>query len=198
MRGLVVPSIAAFCVLLAGCGKLGSQDGVRKPPNPPAVIAAKGVEKGVEITWPAVPLAKHYTVFWGTEQGEYRGLVNTTESTLLLTGLRKGELYYFAVTSWGDHGESSYSPELAFLDDDDSLRAAEYLAKGTESMNRGSYSDADAYLSLCIRLDPTNAAAYRSRARLYERMSRTDLARQDSAMAEKLFRTRAHAGASNG
>jgi Tfp pilus assembly protein PilF len=97
-------------------------------------------------------------------------------------------LYYFAVSSWNARGESGYSPEQAFLYDDEPGRASVYLGRGSESAQKGLYAEAHAYLSAAIRLDPGNAEAYRQRAVLHEKLNQIEYARQDYQMAEKIFK----------
>jgi len=105
---------------------------------------------------------------------------------VIISGLDKGELYCFAVTSWGERGESDYSKEVMYVYDDDPSRSSQHLAKGNEMMASGLYPEADAYISAAIRLQPQSADAYKSRAQLYERMDEPELAKKDSVMAEKL------------
>ena len=63
-----------------------------------------------------------------------------------------------------------------------------YVAKGQEALRQKEYPEADAYLSAAIRLDPRNADAYRYRAMLYERISKSALAHEDHQWAERIFK----------
>jgi Tfp pilus assembly protein PilF len=49
---------------------------------------------------------------------------------------------------------------------------------------------AQAYFSAAIRLDPGNLYAYQSRAILRQKINQPDLAREDEAMAAKLFKNK--------
>jgi tetratricopeptide (TPR) repeat protein len=146
------------------------------------------VPEGLEVSWEPVSGATQYTVFWGNEEGKYDRMFAASDNCLVITGLRKGELYTVAVTSWNQEGESDYSPEAAVVYDDEPRRASAHLAKGNELLSQGNLCFADAYLSAAIRLDPDSAPAYQSRALLNEKMNRPEPARQDYAAAERLIK----------
>ena len=103
-----------------------------------------------------MPKAIKYTVFWGSEEGEYRNLEDTKEHSMKLPGLKRGERYNFAVSAWNAKGESDYSNEVVILNDFDSARAPHYLNRGNELLERGYFLDAHLYFTTAIRLDPNN------------------------------------------
>jgi tetratricopeptide (TPR) repeat protein len=175
-------------LLFASCGYWGKGGKPRKPPHAPTELQVEVMEQGVQIEWKTVPAATNYTVFWGFSPGEYRGLLNTNESALILSGLAKGEMLYLAVTAWNESGESPYSAEQAVVNDDNPRRASLYLARGQEALQKRDYSLAAAFLAAAIKLDPVNADAYRYRGMLYEHLSKPKLARQDYELAERIFK----------
>jgi tetratricopeptide (TPR) repeat protein len=148
------------------------------------------IDRGLEISWKCVPGSTHHTLFWGFERGDYRNMANSNTCSAIIVGLKKGDLYYFAATSWNARGESGYSREQAFVYDDEPGRAGVYLGKGSESMRKGLFAEAHAYFSAAIRLDPENPEAYRQRATLHEKLNQTEFASQDYQMAEKIFKKR--------
>jgi len=175
-------------LLLASCG--GSSRGTddAKPPKIPVNLQVQVEEGGVGLYWDCVPRATHYTVFWGTEREQYRHIIDSEDCSAKLTGLRKGTFYAFAVTAWNERGESDLSREREIVYDDDPAKAGDYLAKGTDLMVRGFYASAHTYLSAAIRLAPENAQAYRSRAKLYEKVNRLDLAKDDYRTAKGILK----------
>ncbi len=185
----VLGLIIAQC-LLTSCSSVGKSSGPIKPPPPPESVRVRAVEQGLEVSWKCVPGSTHHTLFWGHEHGDYRNMANSNSCSAIIIGLKKGDLYYFAVSSWNARGESGYSREQAFLYDDKPERAGIYIGKGSESMHKGLYPEAHAYFSAAIRLDPENPEAYRQRATLHERLNQTELARQDYQMSEKIYKKR--------
>jgi tetratricopeptide (TPR) repeat protein len=153
----------------------------------PAHVNVADAAGGVEVAWHPVPGAFKYTVFWGTARGEYKNLFDTTLPKVVLSNLRKGELYYFAVTTWTSTGESNYSQEQLVVHDDVPSHAKTHLAKANEFMGRDAYQEAYAHISTAIRLAPNDPDGYKDRALLYEKIARPDLAKQDHAMAERLY-----------
>jgi tetratricopeptide (TPR) repeat protein len=187
-QGLWVLATVAVHLLVASCGYLGGKGGPAKAPPPPQNVHIEQTAEGLHISWTCVPGIAKNTIFWGFDRGEYRGMVNTDSCGIILAGLHKGQLYYLAITAWNSRGESGYSQEQAFVYEDDLRKVPAYLSKGHELLRDGQYVEAQAYLSAAIRLDPQNADAYRYRALLHEKVSRSDLAREDHQMAEKLFK----------
>jgi hypothetical protein len=185
-----VSVLVLVCVhlLLVSCSNWGKGARARKPPHAPTEVKAEVVDNGVQIGWKSVPGATRYTVFWGFSSDEYRGMVNTEDLALILSGLAKGELLYLAVTAWNDSGESPYSLEQVVVNDDNARHAGLYVARGQEALQKEEYRDAAAYLSAAIRLDPQNADAYRYRGMLHERLGKPKLAHQDYELAERIFK----------
>lgn len=174
--------------VLTSCGLTGGKDSAESTPPPPGDVKVEAARGGVRVVWNPVPGVMHYTVFWGTERGRFRNLADSRHCDVLIANLETGKLYSLAVTSWNERGESNFSQEVLYVyDDPGSGRASAHLSKGNELARQGLFKDAYAYLTAAIRLDPTNADAYRSRAMLCERMGKAESARQDYAAAERLF-----------
>jgi tetratricopeptide (TPR) repeat protein len=177
-------------LLLISCSSVGDTASRRKPPTSPESIQIRVAEKGLEVHWKEVPGATYYTIFWGTETGQYKSMANADSTSALITDVKEGDLYYIAMTSWNARGESNFSAEQTIVYDTNPERAVVYLAKGNEAMKQGLTNQAHAYFCATIRLDPENADAYRSRAVLYEAINWNDLARKDYATAQKLQKNR--------
>lgn len=180
-------------IALSSCSRTSTADMPTVPPGAPTNVQLQVVKEGVHVSWDCIPGVTHYTVFWGTDRDNYRNLINAESCALTLAGLKKGRFYAFAVTAWNQQGESEYSREAAVVYDDEPSRAAEYVEKGNDLMERGLYTDAHLYFSAAIRLDPQNAAAYRRRGLLYERTNQPALAREDYRRAERLLSQQQHA-----
>ena len=188
IRESLVTALVLSCFFLVSCSSSVNQRGAQNAPAAPTHVRLAMVPQGLEVAWEPVSGATHYTLFWGLERGEYKSLVNCNSPAVVLAGLNKEQLYFFAVTAWNQRGESNFSNEEILVYDDGSGRSETYLAKGNDLMNKGHYLGAHAYFSAAIRLDPGNLHAYQSRAALHEKIDRPDLAREDEAMAEKLFK----------
>jgi hypothetical protein len=180
--------LVLIMIVVASCSQSVTGGVAEGPPDPPKNVKADIVERGIHLSWDCVPGASFYTVFWGSERDEYRNLVNAQECSATLVGLRKNEFYAFAVTAWNQHGESDYSQGAEVIYDDDPARADYYLVMGNDRMKKGHYRSALTYFSTAIRLAPASPQAYQRRALLYEKTKRTDLAKQDYQMAEKLLK----------
>lgn len=85
----------------------------KRLPVPPYSVFAQGTEGAVELNW--VPTAdgsaKGYMVYYGETPGEYLGQIavegfspiNVKQQTSIrITGLENGKIYYFAVAAYGD------------------------------------------------------------------------------------------------
>jgi len=190
MRGVVRSAVTIIIVLLplvlGSCTDSGVT-GLGRPPRPPQNVSVEIVEEGAKVSWNFVPGATHYTVFWGPTRKDYRGMADCQMPSLLITGLRPGKLYALAVSSWNHAGESDFSREEVFVYDNGKGSPTAHLAKGSQLMREGYFSEAHAYITAAIRLDPRLADAYRLRAALHEQLNEPDLARQDYAKADKLF-----------
>ncbi len=170
------------------CTSSGGGTAAGLPPKVPTEVKCQVVADGIEISWKSVLKATRYTVFWGTERGDYRSMGDADTCSVVLSGLQKEKMYAIAVTAWNEHGESNFSEEQLVVYDDEAQNSPAYAAKGEELMQKGCFQDAHAYLSAAIVCDPQNADAYQRRAVLYERMSRTDLAEKDYAQAENIHK----------
>jgi len=191
-RKSVVLALVLLPVLLLSCSSSDNQGGVQNAPAAPKNVQLSIVSQGLEVAWQPVSGATHYTVFWGSDREDYRSLANCNGPAVVLSCLKNEQLYFFVVTAWNQRGESNFSEERLLIYDDGSGRPETYVAKGNDLMNKGRYMDAYAYFSAAIRLDPGNRNAYQSRASLNEKINRHDLAEQDRAIAEKLFKEAAH------
>jgi tetratricopeptide (TPR) repeat protein len=190
IKELLVTALVLSHLLLLSCSTSGNLGGAHSAPPPPTEVRLAIVPKGLEVAWKPVSGATRYTLFWGSERGDYKSLVNCDRPAVVLSGLNKERLYFFAVTAWNQNGESNFSGEQAMVYDDGSGHAETYLARGNDLMSKGQYASALAYFSAAIRIDPSDLYAYQSRATLHEKINRPDLARKDEAMAEKLFKQR--------
>lgn len=190
IRESVVTAIVLSHLVLLSCSSSINHGGAKNAPAAPTHVRLAVVAQGLKVAWDPVTGANHYTLFWGTERGEYRSLVNCDGPAVVLSGLNREQLYFLAVTAWNQSGESNFSKEATLVYDDGSGRPEAYLARGNDLMNNGHYAGAYAYFSAAIRLDPANLQAYQSRAALHEKINRPDLARKDEAMAQRLFKKR--------
>ena len=187
---LLIWFLLFISLFLASCSSMGTAAGPRKPPAAPENVQLRVTGRGLQVFWGNVPEATRYTVFWGTERGQYRSMGNSATNSALISNLAMGDLYYVAVTSWNARGESNYSPEQTVVYDTNPARADVYIAKGNDAMKRGLTNQAYAYFCAAIRLDPENVDAYRCRAVLYARMNCNELAGNDNKMAEKIEKNR--------
>jgi hypothetical protein len=178
-------------MLVVSCGNWGERRPAMKPPLAPEELSLRIVSQGLLASWTPAPGATHYTLFWGTERGEYWGFTDASQCSLIVANLSPAQLYYFAVTAWNEKGESNYSPERPFVYDNDKTHAGEYVSRARQAMADGWYADAQAYVSAALRLDPDNAEAQRFRAILHEKMQRSGLARDDHSEADKLTKKKA-------
>ena len=186
----MVTALVVSHLLLLSCSSSVNQGGTQNAPAAPTHVRLAIVPQGLEVAWEPVPGATHYTIFWGSESGEYKSLANCDSPAVILAGLNREQLYFLAVTAWNQRGESDFSNEQVLVYDDGSGRPETYLAKGNDLMNRGHYAGAYAYFSAAIRLDPGNLYAYQSRAILRQKINQPDLAREDEARAAKLLQNK--------
>jgi hypothetical protein len=83
-------------------------------PNPPSNIAAVGGIGQATVTWPAVPGATAYNLYWSAAAGEAFSAgsrLTGVSSPFTLSGLTNGTTYFIAVTSTNAAGESAPSLE---------------------------------------------------------------------------------------
>jgi tetratricopeptide (TPR) repeat protein len=190
IRELLVTALVLSHLLLLSCSSSVNQGGAQNAPAAPTDVRLAIVAQGLEVAWKPVSGATHYTLFWGSERGDYKRLVNCDSPAVVLSGLNREQLYFLAITAWNQRGESNFSNEQVLVYDDGSGRPETYLSKGNDLMNRGHFAGAHAYFSAAIRLDPGNLYAYQSWATLHQKINQPDLAREDEAMAEKLFKNK--------
>ncbi len=183
---LILPLI----MLIVSCTYQSGTEVSKAKAKAPKNIEVTCTDRGVSLEWAPVKDACKYTVFWGHTKGEYRGIVNTKENSIEFEGLKKGELYILAVTSWNATGESNYSEPVMIVFDDNSAKAGVHLSKANQLRAKGRFAEAHAYYCAAIRLNPQNPDAYRDRAQLYTQISRPDLAKNDNANAEKLYKAK--------
>jgi tetratricopeptide (TPR) repeat protein len=179
-------AIAFIAILSISCDMGLDTSKTISPPLPPRNLRVSILGNGVELIWDPVLKATKYTVFWGSEDGEFRNLADTTQLSMKLPSLKKGQRYNFAVSAWNEKGESDYSKEVVILNDHDPALAPHYLDIGNQLLERGNYLDALLYFTTAIRLDPKNPEAYNSRGRLNEKLSRFELAERDYQKARSL------------
>jgi len=177
-------------MLVASCGNWGDRRPATKPPLAPEELSLRIVAQGIMASWTPVAGATRYTLFWGTERGDYWGFADASQSSLIVANLNQEQLYYFAVTAWNERGESNYSRELPFVYDNDKTHAGEYVSRARQAMADGWYADALAYVAAAIRLDPDNPEAHRFRA-ILQKMHQSDLARDDHSEVDRLTKEKA-------
>ena len=79
------------------------------------------VEKGtVIITWENLPGAISYNIYWSASPGVTKDngkKISNVKSPHRIEGLKRGNTYYFVITSVNEYGESEESDELIFIVD---------------------------------------------------------------------------------
>lgn len=158
-----------------------------KTPLAPVNLLVETSDEGVVASWDPSKGADSYTLFWGTEKGEFRKMFETTETAILLKGLDTGKMYNFAVTASNSRYESPFSQDLFFVHDTDSGNSSDYVSTARELIENNRDQEALAFMAAAIRLDPQNAESYRTRASLLEKLGRKKEARIDLHTAETLF-----------
>jgi fibronectin type 3 domain-containing protein len=72
----------------------------------------------VTLTWDKVPNATAYNVYWSSSPGvnRYNGKkISNAKNPVTITGLKRGNTYYFVVTSVNGIEESEESAELSYI-----------------------------------------------------------------------------------
>ena len=181
--------IGLFVVLVVtvSFGKPSRQIVDTKKPFAPSGFSVEQSEDGLLASWHPSAGAKSYTLFWGTDQGEYRKMFTTGETAVLLKGFESGQIYNFAVTASNDSYESDFSNEFFFVYDDAPRNSMDHVAKAKDLMDDRRHTEALAFLNTAIRLDPENPESYRTRAMLLESLGKKDEARNDFKKSETLF-----------
>ncbi len=184
----VLLAIVAAIILTTSMGTSSEKRTLQtKIPSVPESLHVKAVEEGVLATWKNSSGAESYTLFWGTEKGEYRKMFETTENVVLLKGLDPGYMYNFAVTASNSNYESSFSPEFFYVHDTDLKNASDHVATAQDLMRNNLIDEALAFVSAAIRLDNRHAEAYRVRASLLEKLGKKKEAHSDLLTAESLY-----------
>ena len=190
-RAIIIIVFAAAS--LVSCSSYFEPKEPTAPPKPPKNVRVQIDEAGVKISWDCVKGATKYSVFWGREESrDYRGLRDADGCSLILAGLVRGFIYRFAVTAWNRRGESNYSREVAIVFDNDQQKSDYYVLRGEHMWKKGRYQAAHIFFSTAIRLDPKNPEPYKRRAALNRQLNRSELARHDLDMVEKLSNPKAH------
>lgn len=182
--------LIGFALVLTVTVAFGKPQGktvdVKKPSAPSGFIVEHSGD-GLLATWHPSPGAKSYTLFWGTDKGEFRKMFPTKETSVMMKGFDQGQLYNFAVTASNDNYESDFSTEFFYVYDDAPKNSSEHLAKAKDLMVDKRHSEALAFLNTAIRLDPNNPESYRTRAMLWEKLGEKDQAKHDFKKSETLF-----------
>lgn len=139
------------------------------------------------VSWPPVPGATKYTLFWGQDKSEYRRFVETKSSAVIIRGIQTAVLNYFAVTAASAHAESRFSHETPYVYDTDPKNAPLHVQKAIQLGKHGDFEEALLLLSAAIKLDPQNSDYYRERAKLRAQHGFMNEANKDLAIAEKLY-----------
>lgn len=182
--------LIGFALVLTVTVAFGKPQGktvdVKKPSAPSGFIVEQSGD-GLLATWHPSPGAKSYTLFWGTDKGEFRKMFPTTDTSVMMKGFDPGQLYNFAVTASNDNYESDFSTEFFYVYDDAPKNSIEHIAKAKDLMFDKRHSEALAFLNTAIRLDPNNPESYRTRAMLWEKLGEKDQAKHDFKKSETLF-----------
>jgi len=161
------------------------------PPNPPNELSFEPVDQGLMVSWPPVPGASKYTLFWGQEKSEYRRFVETKSSAVIIKGIQAVDLIYFAVTAASAHIESRFSHETPYVYDTDPKNAPLHIQKAIQFGKHGDFEEALLHLSAAIKLDPQNSDYYRERAKLRVQLGFMNEANKDLAIAEATLQEKA-------
>jgi len=83
----------------------------------PTVKASTPETRDVTLAWDDVPDATSYNIYWSDKPGVTKkngSKIFNAKNPHKITGLKKGEKYYFAVTAVNATGESKESEEFSF------------------------------------------------------------------------------------
>ena len=75
------------------------------------------VTPDVSLSWNEVPEATSYNIYYSDKPGvtKKNGIkISNVKNPHKITGLKKGEKYYFVVTAVNDSGESEESKEISY------------------------------------------------------------------------------------
>ena len=186
-RAFLLIGLALVLTVTLAFGKPhGKTVDVKKPSAPSGFVVEESGD-GLLASWHPSPGAKSYTLFWGTDKGEFRKMFPTTETSVLMKGFESGHLYNFAVTATNDSYESDFSTELFYLIDDKPKNSMEHIARAKDLIVDKRHNEALAFLNTAIRLDPNNPESYRTRGMLWEKLGEKEQAKQDFKKSETLF-----------
>jgi fibronectin type 3 domain-containing protein len=88
-----------------------------EPKTEPAAKVSISETRDVTLAWDDVPNATSYNIYWSDKPGvtKKNGIkISNVKNPHTITGLKKGEKYYFAVTAVNASGESKESEEFSF------------------------------------------------------------------------------------
>jgi fibronectin type 3 domain-containing protein len=74
--------------------------------------------KKVTLAWDVVPEATSYNVYWDKSKGFSKrdgNKISTEKNSVTITGLKRGNTYYFVVTAVNEAGESGASEEIVIF-----------------------------------------------------------------------------------
>ncbi len=186
-RAYIIVGLALILIVAVSFGKPHGKTVDVKKPSSPSGFSIDQSEDGLVASWHPSAGAKSYTLFWGTNKGEYRKMFPTGETSVFIKGFEPGQVYNFTVTASNDSYESDYSNECFFVYDDVPRNSTDHIAKAKDMMIDRRHGEALAFLNTAIRLDPENPESYRARAMLFERLGNKDQARHDFKKSETLF-----------
>jgi hypothetical protein len=117
MKGIFSLLLLPLFLILFGCGGgTGSDSGGTVIPNVSSG-GSEGSEGAISLAWDADtdPDLVGYKLYYGTASGVYDHSVSVSNvTTYTLTGLTKGQTYYFVATAYDmSHNESGYSNEVS-------------------------------------------------------------------------------------
>ena len=142
--GMVV--VCALVFGLSSCGRQNSSFVSTIALPPPDELKFQNVEQGLMVSWPAVQGASKYTLFWGPEESDYRRIVETTSQAVIIKGLTRGQVNYFAVTASTPHVESRLSKETQHLYDSDMRHTATEVQEPVKKETKGNFMEALTHL----------------------------------------------------
>lgn len=147
--------LGVICALVFGLTSCGGQNSallstIALPP--PDGIEFQNVEQGLMVSWPSVPGASKYTLFWGPEESDYRRIVETTSHAVIIKGLTRGQLNYFAVTASTPHVESRLSKETPYVYDSDVRHTGTEVQEPLKKETKGNFMEALTHLVGAIKL----------------------------------------------
>jgi fibronectin type 3 domain-containing protein len=88
------------------------------PDSKPAAKAPAAETRDVTLAWENVPNATSYNIYYSDKPGvtKKNGIkISNVKNPHKITGLKKGERYYFVVTTVNASGESKESKEISYL-----------------------------------------------------------------------------------